>query len=154
MAYEIRLENVAAIHTAVVRRKASHEEFVTVVPDACGMVWKVIHSENIEGAGRHVAVYLDDEVNLEVGVLLESPFAETGDVIASHTPSGLSACTVHFGPYGLLGQAHKAVHDWCTENGYKPHGPCWEIYGHWREEWNQDPSLITTEVYYRVARLV
>jgi hypothetical protein len=27
-------------------------------------------------------------------------------------------------------------------------GPNWEIYGHWQNEWNKDPSQIRTDVYY------
>ena len=27
-------------------------------------------------------------------------------------------------------------------------GPNWEIYGHWQEDWNEDPAKIRTEVFY------
>jgi hypothetical protein len=30
-------------------------------------------------------------------------------------------------------------------------GPNWEIYGHWKDEWNNDPSKICTEVFYLLA---
>ena len=30
-------------------------------------------------------------------------------------------------------------------------GPSWEIYGHWRDEWNRDPSKIRTDVFYLLA---
>src|SRR5262249_3792948 len=96
----------------------------------------------------HVAVYLDDQNNLEVGVELDAPFGGYDHVIDSTTPSGLVATTTHFGPYGLLGEAHKAIHLWCRSNGHTLAGPNWEIYGHWRDEWNNDPAKITTEVFY------
>src|SRR5438105_11177419 len=101
-------------------------ELSKAVPDACGTVWSVVRSQQISGAGRHVAVYLDGQINLEVGVELDTPFAGYGDVIGSATPSGLVATTTHHGPYGLLHQAHDAIRQWCSINGRKLAGPNWE----------------------------
>jgi hypothetical protein len=30
-------------------------------------------------------------------------------------------------------------------------GPNWEVYGHWKDEWNSDPSKICTDVFYLVV---
>jgi effector-binding domain-containing protein len=114
-------------------------------------VWNVVRSQQIPGAGRHVAVYLDDQINLEVGAELEAPFGGHGEVVDSATPAGTVATTTHHGPYGHLYAAHDAIHDWCRNNGQKLAGPRWEIYGHWQDEWNSDPGKITTDVYYLLA---
>jgi effector-binding domain-containing protein len=58
------------------------------------------------------------------------------------------ATTVHLGPYQKLGEAHGAIKEWCARNGYALASPKWEIYGHWLEEWNKDPSKILTDVFY------
>jgi effector-binding domain-containing protein len=58
------------------------------------------------------------------------------------------ATTTHFGPYGRLHEAHKAVRDWCADRGYDLAGPNWEIYGHWTDAWNTDPTQIRTDVFY------
>lgn len=108
----------------------------------------MIRSEKIPGAGRHVAIYWDSVINLEVGVELESPFGGHGDVVGSSTPAGLMATTTHYGPYGQLHLAHEAIQRWCRTNGHSADGPQWEIYGHWQDEWNRDPSLIRTDVFY------
>ncbi|MDZ4780805.1 MAG: GyrI-like domain-containing protein [Planctomycetia bacterium] len=108
----------------------------------------VLRSQQIPGAGRHVAVYLDDQINLEVGVELDAPIAGLGEVVGSATPSGLVATTTHFGPYGLLHAAHEAIRRYCAQHGHTLAGPSWEIYGHWKDEWNSDPSKICTEIYY------
>src|SRR3954451_21293105 len=148
MEYDVRLEQVSSRPLAVVRRRARQQELSKVVPEACGIVLKVIRAQQVAGAGRHVAVYLDCEINLEVGVELETPFAGFGEVVDSATPSGLVATTTHYGPYGLLHAAHEAIHQWCEENGHTFAGPSWEIYCHWKDEWNSDPSKIVTDVYY------
>ncbi len=151
MEYSVRLEQLASRPLAVVRRRASQHELAKVVPEACGTVWNVVRAQKITGAGRHVALYWDCVINLEVGVELESPFAGHGEVVGSATPAGLVATTTHFGPYGLLHQAHEAIRRWCADNGYTLAGPSWEIYGHWLDEWNSDPAKITTDVFYLVV---
>jgi effector-binding domain-containing protein len=148
MEYEVRLEQSSSRPLAVVRRRASAQELSRVVPDACGVVWNVVRAQQIKGAGRHVALYLDCEINLEVGVELDTPFAGHGEVVGSATPAGPVATAAHFGPYGRLGEAHQAIHDWCAKHGHELAGPSWEIYGHWVDEWNNDPSKIRTDVFY------
>ena len=147
MEYVVRLEQVIGRPLAVVRRRAASHELSKVVPEACGTVWNVLRSQQVAGAGRHVAVYLDCQINLEVGVELDGPFAGHGEVVASATPSGLVATTTHFGPYGQLHAAHEAIRRWCADNGYAPAGPNWEVYGHWIDEWNSDPTRIRTDVF-------
>ena len=105
-------------------------------------------AQGVAGAGRHVAVYWDDQINLEVGVELDAPIAGSGEVVGSATPAGLVAATTHHGPYGLLHEAHEAIRLWCDQHGYPLAGPNWEIYGHWQAEWNSDPSKISTDIYY------
>ena len=148
MEYVVRLEQLGSLPLAVVRRRAARHELSKVVPDACGTVWGVLRAQQVTGAGRHVAVYLDGQINLEVGVELAPPFAGAGEVVASATPPGPVATTTHYGPYGLLHEAHEAIRLWCANNGHTLAGPNWEIYGHWEAEWNGDPSKISTDIYY------
>jgi hypothetical protein len=63
-------------------------------------------------------------------------------------PPGPVATTTHFGPYQFLHIAHQAIHQWCQDNGHMRAGPRWEIYGHWQDDWNNDPARICTEVVY------
>ncbi|HKB02454.1 MAG TPA: GyrI-like domain-containing protein [Gemmataceae bacterium] len=151
MDYAVRLEQLGARSLAVVRRRAPGHELSKVVPDACGTVWNVVRSQQLSGAGRHVAVYLDDQINLEVGVELDGPFAGHGEVVPSATPAGLVATTTHLGPYPRLGEAHDAIHQWCKNNGHALAGPRWEVYGQWKDEWNSDPSQIRTDIFYLLA---
>lgn len=151
MEHEVRREQLTGRPLAVVRRCARPQELSKVVPDACGHVWAALRAQQITGAGRHVAIYLDGQINLEVGVELDAPFAGCGDVVRSATPSGPVATTTHYGSYGSLGQAHDAIRQWCASHGYPLAGPNWEIYGHWEDAWNSDPTKICTEVFYLLA---
>jgi effector-binding domain-containing protein len=127
------------------------QELSRFVPAACGEVWKFIRTAELPRPGRHTALYLRDGI-VEVGAEVLEPFKGNGRVHSSHLPAGQAAATVHFGPYPPLCEAHKAVRKWCEQNGYPPHEACWEVYGHWEEEWNIDPSKIRTDVFYLLGK--
>ena len=146
----VRLETVSPTATAVIRRRASAGQLSQVVPQGCGLVWNFLREHQIPGAGRHVALYRDGEINLEVGVELDTPFTGNGDVVSSALPAGLVASATHLGPYPRLGETHEAIRRWCAEQAYELAGPSWEVYGHWQDEWNRDPSKIRTDVFYLV----
>jgi effector-binding domain-containing protein len=148
MEYEVRLEQLSSRPLAVVRRRATPGELARIIPECCGLVWGVVRSQQIAGAGRHVAIYRDDQINVEVGVELVTPFAGHGEVIGSATPAGSVASTTHLGPYGRLRDAHEAIRRWCATRGEIPSGPNWEVYGHWKDEWNSAPDQIQTDVFY------
>ena len=148
MGHDVRLEQNSSRPLAVVRRRASAHELSRVVPDACSTVWNVVRAQKLTGAGRHVALYWDCQINLEVGVELDTPFAGHGEVIGSATPAGTVATAVHFGPYDRLHEAHQAIRAWCAKHGHALAGPSWEIYGHWTDECNSDPAKIRADVFY------
>mgnify|MGYP003581432567 CR=1 FL=1 len=103
--YDVQVSNVPSVPVVVVRRRVSQRELARVVPEACGAVWKAVPAQNLS-AGRHVAVYLDGSISLEVGVECAGPFEAHGDFVASDTPGGLTASVTHLGPYGGLGAGH------------------------------------------------
>ena len=150
MPYAVHVQQLESVPLAVVRRQARPSDLSRIVPECCGLVWNVMRARGVK-AGRNIAVYLDSRINVEIGVELLTPFAGLGDVARSATPAGTIASATHVGPYGDLGEAHAAIHQWCDVNGHRLAGPRWELYGHWQPEWNADPSLIRTDVYYLLA---
>jgi effector-binding domain-containing protein len=146
MSYNVELKRLQPQPIAVVRRTARPEELSRVVPEACGAVWNFLRGAGIAG-GRHVAVYLDDVMNVDIGAEVDGPFTGDGTVMYSNLPAGAVATTAHFGPYHLLGGAHDAIHRWCNERGLKMVCPYWEVYGHWTD----DPAQLRTDVFYLLA---
>jgi len=144
--YAVQLQRLGSIPLAVIRRQARSSELARVVPECCGVVWDAVRAQQTQ-AGRHVAIYWDGSIRLEVGVELHGSFAEQGEIVRSATPSGAVASATHFGPYAGLGAAHEAIRQWCVANNHRLAGPNWEIYGHWQRQWDTDPSRIRTDVY-------
>ena len=148
--YTVQVQRLDSVPLAVIRRQASASELSRVVPQCCGLVWDAVRAQKAQ-AGRHIAIYWDGSIRLEVGVEFYGPFAEHGQVVRSAIPAGMVASTTHFGPYSGLGAAHDAVRRWCSANNHSLAGPNWEIYGHWQSEWNTNPAQIRTDVYYQLA---
>lgn len=148
-ALNVRMETLPSIPLAVVKRRVPSSALSRVVPECCGIVWNAMRAQQAR-AGRHVALYLDDAMNVEIGVEALGPFVETDGLVRSATP-GVVATVTFFGPYGQLGAAHNAVRDWANVNGRKLGWPSWETYGHWQNAWNTDPSQIRTDIFYHLA---
>src|SRR5262252_5076800 len=148
MGYQIELIHSEPILTAVIRGQVPAKELPRFVPAACGEVWSFIRAKGLPRPGRHMALYLDAEGAVEVGAEVSEPFDGNERVHCSQLPAGPVATTVHFGPYGRLSEAHKAIRQWCAEHGHQCSGVSWEIYGHWEESWNTDSSKIRTDIFY------
>ena len=147
MSYQIELTESKPILTAVIRSRVPRQEFSKFVPAACGEVWSFIRSAGLPRPGRHTAFSLQDGF-VEVGAEVSEPFTGNERIHCSQLPAGVVATTVHFGPYGRLGDAHTAIREWCGTQGRQLSGTCWEIYGHWEESWNKDSSKIRTDVFH------
>ncbi len=145
----VTLVELAAVPVAVVRRRVTASELSRVVPECCGLAWQALRAQQAKG-GRNIAIYWDAGIRVEAGVELAGDFVEQGEVVRSATPAGRAATVTHLGPYGGLGSAHAAIQDWCKARGLRVAGPQLEIYGHWQEAWNRDPSQIRTDVFYLV----
>lgn len=147
---DVQVAHADSILLAVVRRQARASELSTVVPEGCGIVWSFVRARRLR-AGRNVAVYWDGTIRLEVGVEMIDSFPDGADVVRSATPAGRVASVVHLGPYNQLGVAHHAIVSWCSAHNLRLAGPNWEIYGHWQNDWNADPSQIRTDVFYQLV---
>jgi effector-binding domain-containing protein len=143
MRYEVMVKDVVARPTAVVAATTTWQEFPRLWRELSGEVWECLHAGGINRGCRNVMLYWDNTPHVEVGVELLVPCPLTGRVVASTLPAGQVAMTVHYGPYAGLGEAHQAVLDWCAEQGHRPAGPRWEVYG----PHHDDPAQVWTEVY-------
>jgi effector-binding domain-containing protein len=146
---EVRVTHSDGVPVAVVRRQARASELSKIVPESCGVVWSWLRARQLRG-GRHVAIYWDGAIRLEVGVEVIDAIPDDGAVVRSATPAGRTASVVHLGPYNQLGTAHQAIRNWCATHGLPLAGPNWEIYGHWQDAWNADPSQVRTDVFYQL----
>lgn len=147
MNYQTSAATVDPVPTAVIRDRVPAESLSKFVPAACGEVWTFARNAGLPRPGRHTSLYLADSV-VEVGAEVTEPFLGNDRVVLSQLPGGRVATTTHFGPYQRLGEAHAEILRWCTEQGHRRAGVCWEIYGNWEESWNTAPEKIRTDVFH------
>ena len=149
MHYQVEVNHFEPTLTAVIQSRVRPEELSKFVPAACGEVWSFIRSAGFPKPGSHVALYMNDgQGSVEVGAEVGERFAGNDRVRCSQLPAGRVATAVHFGPYARLGEAHAAIREWCAQHGHRLSNVSWEIYGHWQESWNVDPTKIRTDVFY------
>jgi len=145
MSPHVRVVEVGPRPTAVVAATTTWPEFPKLWPELSAEV--CLRAADINRGCPNVMLYLDDQPRVEIGVLLDQPCPLTGRVVRSALPGGQVATVVHTGPYSGLGEAHRAVLGWCTEQGLVAAGPRWEIYGPHRD----DPAELTTEISYLLS---
>lgn len=143
----VTMRAVPAVPILVVPARTSWSEFPMLWRRLLDEVWGCLHTAGITGGCRNVMLYLDDQPQVEVGVLLPASLRLprlTGRVVVSTLPEGSVAATMHRGPYDALAAAHRDVLRWCAAHGLRPAGPRWEIYGPHRD----DPAQLEVEVFY------
>lgn len=152
---QVEVTRVEAIPTAVIRQVVPQPELPVFLPAACGEVWDFFRKNpGLPRPGRHMALYMDytgGTGTVEAGAEIPEPLpsaAESGRIRGSSLPAGRVATVTHFGPYPGLSAAHAALRNWCLANGFPPSDTGWEIYGHWEEAWNHNPSQIRTDVFH------
>jgi effector-binding domain-containing protein len=144
MGSEVAIREVQPLPTAVIRATTTWRLFPIVWRALLDEVWTCLRAGGVDRGCPNVMLYLDDTPHVEVGVWLRVPCELTGRVVHSRLPAGRAATTVHRGPFEDVGDAHGAVVEWCADNGERPTGPRWEIYGPHRD----DPAELTTEVFW------
>jgi effector-binding domain-containing protein len=148
MPYDVRVTEVTPRQLAAVREEVS--DIGERVGALLGEVWAVLKPHGTR-TGHNVVVYdrvWQDErgrpcFDARFGVEVLGDFPANERVVATQTPGGRVATTVHWGPYDGLAAAFQVVHEWCARNGYTVVGPGWEVYG----DWSEDPSRLRTDVF-------
>jgi effector-binding domain-containing protein len=153
MSYEIIVSTALPRPLAAVRKTVRLAELSALIQGLLGEVWQFLGSNAIRSTGHNVALYLSTSgrgANLSCdawfGVEVHETIPPSEQVVATSTPAGRVAATVHWGQYTGLADAHAAVRAWCQANGHRLSGPSWEVYGDWSNDW----ANVRTDVFYQL----
>jgi effector-binding domain-containing protein len=152
MRYEIQVETVQPELVAAVRAKAPVGGVAQVWKPALDQVWAFLRTNGQVRRGHNLFLYhhaarRNEPMDIDFGVQVAHPFEPAGNVRCIATPAGEVASTVHIGPYDRLGDAHRAIHAWCSANNRTIGPASWEIYG----DWTDDPARLETTIKYLLA---
>jgi effector-binding domain-containing protein len=138
---------------AYVRRQATLQSIPAV--GAASPVWTQVFTRKIRSTDTPVVVFIDAAGDalfsdngflVDIGAEVLEPFEEDPTLRFGETPSGRAATAWFKGPYAQIGGVHRAIRTWCAEHDHALAGPIWEVY-----RWNEDPTLLETQVHYLLA---
>ncbi len=137
MEYAISKKEVPAQPVLVVRRRVRRAEIAATITAELPKVFLHAQQRGFAIAGYPITRYLETSVGhvtLETGMRVtahDGQWTATeggGDVLAEILPGGLTAVTVHSGPYDQLQDAWAALEEWIAANGFRQRGAPWEAY--------------------------
>lgn len=110
---------------------------------ACGIPIAIWHCPENQG----------NEIQAEAGVLFEAPVAVTEPVGCSELPSVRVASYIHHGSFEEFGGVYDRLTRWMESSGWRPSGPCREIYLQIGNPVRQDDKSYVTEIQFPVERV-
>lgn len=148
MTYQVKVETISPRILAAVHRRVAIKDISTAFRPALDSVWAFLRkNRGLRTDGHNVFLYHHETpeiMPIDFGVEVVRQFVGEGDVACVTTPAGEAAVVVHRGPYTKLGDAHAALHQWCTANNRQIGACSLEIYG----DWSDDPQELETTVQY------
>jgi effector-binding domain-containing protein len=145
VSYEVRTERAGPRILAAVRAETKPERLSADIVRLLDLVWPVLREQGVS-TGHNVVVYYQGDggsLTIDAGVEALTDFTDRGEVRHASTPSGEAATAAHYGEYSAMSTAYAALESWCRDNGRRPAGVNWEVYG----DWDQDPAKLRTDVY-------
>lgn len=146
MQYHVRTGRADQRALAAVRATTTHPRLGADIVRLLDMVWPVLREQAVR-TGHNLVVYYGGEggtFTIDAGVEVLTEFADRGEVRHVSTPSGDMAATTHYGEYSDMAAAYETLGQWCKDNGRRPAGVNWEIYG----DWDDDPVKRRTDIYF------
>ena len=133
MAYEVKVRDTVAQPMVSIRGHSSVAGMSDFFGRAYAEIFGLLGQHGVRPNGTPVTIYHDPEINvedvdLEVVVPVDEPFAGEGRVKGGTLPGGPVAYTLHAGPYEGIHAAYKALADWVQANGREMAGPPRESY--------------------------
>jgi AraC-like DNA-binding protein/effector-binding domain-containing protein len=159
MNYEITKQQRLTQPVLIVRRRVRRSEIAAAIGAELPKVFVHAQRRGIQIAGFPVTRYIEVSmglITLETGMRVSGHDAAwtsaqgEGDVIAETLPGGLTAVTLHNGPYDLLPNAYAAIEEWITANGLHARSAPWEAYLNDPTD-HPDPADWQTEVCWPAA---
>ena len=144
--YQVRTESAAPRTIAAVRAVTTPARVGTDIIRLLDLIWPLLREQGAR-TGHNVVIYrpgTGGDLVIDAGVEVPDGFTARGEVRPVDTPAGEAVTTAHYGDYAALSGAYGALEQWCAENGRRPAGTNWEVYG----DWDDDPARRRTDVYF------
>ncbi|MCX6596269.1 MAG: MerR family transcriptional regulator [Acidobacteria bacterium] len=106
--------------------------------------------------GTPIAIWHDNgnqaDIQAEAGVLFAEPVPVSSPVECHPLPAVRVASFVHHGSFQQFKGVYERLTRWMEDTGWRPSGPCREIYLHIGNPVNQDDESYVTEIQFPVEK--
>jgi len=119
---------IAAVRLVIPADQVS-QNLARLLPEVMG----AMSEQGVQPAGPPFSRYhridaAKNEIDLEAGIPVKTPFQSAGRVKAGELPGGRVARTWHIGPYHELARSYARLEAWLKAQGLTSRGGFWEVY--------------------------
>lgn len=118
-------------HTASIRIKTDRNNMSEALSSAYKSINMYLSKNNVRAAGQPFAIYHEmngQMVEFTAGIPTAKKIKSKDDIKAGKLPGGKALMATHFGSYDKLGDAHKELKQYLSDNGKKAKSDVWEVY--------------------------
>jgi effector-binding domain-containing protein len=123
MVTEPKIEKRSEQHYMAIRKKVNMKDISSVLPPLIGEVTEWLRTNNIPADGsaffHYQAMNDRDELDVAVGLLVQSQETGNGHIVAGFFPAGNYAIITYLGDYRNMREGHIALESWIKQNGLK-----------------------------------
>ena len=145
---EIGIEVVPAEPMAAVATVVPRNGLADAIRGSLDKVYALLRARDYGKLGCNTVFYAKGTtpaaMDLKIGVRLDAPFTDDGEVRLAETPAGDVVHAVYFGNYNQIMTAHETAKAAAAKAGRQITGDSWEVYGDWFDDW----SKVRTDIYW------
>lgn len=151
----VEVKEVPDSHVVWVRTQTPIQQMGQTMGRVFGEIFRYLGPKGINPTGPPVAVYYSspDSEPVDFEVCVPVPAGVTGGekVKVKTLTGGTMASLLYVGSYRDIGSAYSVLMRWIEKNGYRPTGPCREVYLKGPQE-TSNPEEYRTEILKPIAR--
>ena len=145
----VEVKEVPEIYVVWVRTQTPIQRMGEAMGRVFGDIFRYLGPKGINPTGPPVAIYYSspdsEPVDFEVCVPVPVGVTGAGKVKAKILPGGTMASLIYVGSYRKINSAYSILTKWIEESGYRPDGPCREVYIKGPQE-TSNPEEYRTEI--------
>jgi effector-binding domain-containing protein len=151
---EVVLKQIPAVAVVSVRDTIENYQSVGTL---YGELFAHMGRHGAQPVGPAIGIYYDEEyresqVDAEAAMPVGGPVPDGERVLYRELPAvEAMACIVHEGSFETLGATYGKLMGWIEAGGYRPCGPCREVYVQWHQP-GEDASDDVTEIQVPVTK--
>ena len=133
MSYKIEIKDQPSLPVLAVRLRTAVDKMPQELDKTFKKIIRYLNEIGEEPSNTYFAAYHNmdmDNLDLEVGIVVNEVLPGEGDIVAGEIPGGRQVSTFYKGPYREAKSSFGTIRQWLDENGCASTGVVYEFYYH------------------------